>query len=99
MYSIFFEIIYLYLKIVIKLLLSLLLLIKFLLDNFFIIKLIMKSLQFKVKILSRYHYRPVTIIVQFWALRYRPLPFSGQRDIKVTDRYRMLALQALPIVV
>jgi hypothetical protein len=43
--------------------------------------------------MSRYRYRPVT----FWALRYRPLPFSGQpyptlRNVTptlptVTDRY------------
>ena len=42
-------------------------------------------------------YRPVTVPLPFWALRYRPLQ-------AVTDRYRILpllalqALQALPIV-
>ena len=80
----------------------------------------------KIMILKRYRYRPVTVPLPsryrpvtvplpFWALRYRPLPFSGQRYTTlhqryrplqtVTDRYRILpllalqALQALPIVI
>ena len=50
-----------------------------------------------VMILSRYRYLPVNVPLQFWALRYRSLPFSGQRYSKlrnvtyrvtsVTDRY------------
>ena len=37
----------------------------------------------KVLIVSRYRYRPVTIPLPFWGLRYRPL-------LTVTDRYRSL---------
>ncbi len=59
--------------------------------------------------MSRYRYRPVTSPLPFWTLRYRPLPFSGQRYPTllnvtptlptVTSRCRILLLLALPIVI
>ncbi len=67
-----------------------------------------KQCTVKVMIMSRYRYRPVTVLgptLPTVTVFGPTLPIVTQRDINVTNRYRILpllalqALQALPIVI